>query len=142
MKVTLDTIFGEVTEEYPETERVLKKYLGEAYCLTCPGKMFDTIGNGAMIHGLSDEEAMNMVHDLQEVVDTYEDGGVKEKSDEERSTKQGDDSADQNDAEKKDAWTALDFQAAFGKDPETGIDMNADDELDPNDPDEGGSPLW
>ena len=132
MKVTLDTIFGEVTEEYPETERVLKKYLGEAYCLTCPGKMFDTIGNGAMIHGLSDEEAMNMVHDLQEVVDSYDGEGVKEKKEEPRITEKDADA-------KKDAWTALDFQAAFGKDPETGIDMDADDELDP---DEGGSPLW
>lgn len=69
MKVTLDTIFGEVTEEYPESEDVLRKYLGEAYCLTCPGKMFDTIGNGVMLHGLPDEAAQQMVKDLQEVVD-------------------------------------------------------------------------
>lgn len=142
MKVTLDTIFGEVTEEYPDTERVLKKYLGEAYCLTCPGKMFDTIGNGAMIHGLSDEEAMNMVHDLQEVVDSYDGDEPKEKKEQPRITEK-----ETTDGSEKDVWTALDFQEAFGKDPatgsevdpETGIDPNADDELDP---DEGGSPLW
>lgn len=72
MDVTLETIFGEILEEYPDTEEVLKKYLGEAYCLTCPGKMFDSIGNGAMLHGLSDEQAVAMVNDLQEVVDRYE----------------------------------------------------------------------
>lgn len=72
MRVTLNSIFGELLEEYPETEDVLKKYLGEAYCLTCPGKMFDTLGNGAMLHGLSDEAADSLVADLQKVVDSYE----------------------------------------------------------------------
>lgn len=72
MKVTLDTIFGEVLEEYPASEDVLRKYLGEAYCLTCPGKMFDTIGNGVMLHGLPDEVAQQMVDDLQQVVDEAE----------------------------------------------------------------------
>lgn len=72
MKVTMDTILGELLEEYPDTEFVLKKYLGEAYCLSCPGKMFDTVGNGAMLHGMSDEESANMLADLQECVDGYE----------------------------------------------------------------------
>lgn len=71
MQISLNTIFGELLEEYPETEDVLKKYLGEAYCLSCPGKMFDTIGNGAMLHGLSDDVANAMVQDLQTVVDSY-----------------------------------------------------------------------
>lgn len=78
MDVTLETIFGEILEEYPKSEDVLKKYLGEAYCLTCPGKMFDTIGNGAMLHGLSDEQAVSMVNDLQAVVDEYEAENMKE----------------------------------------------------------------
>lgn len=136
MKITLDTIFGEITEEYPETERVLKKYLGEAYCLTCPGKMFDTIGNGVLIHGLSDEEAMNMVHDLQEVVDSYEEGGseMKENDSEPRST------TEEGTADEQDGWSALDFKKSFGKDPVTGQELpEEDDELDPE---EGGSPLW
>lgn len=72
MKVTMETILGEILEEYPGAEAVMKKYLGEAYCLTCPGKMFDSIGNGAMLHGMSGEEAANMLSDLQEVVDEYE----------------------------------------------------------------------
>jgi hypothetical protein len=75
MKVTLQSIFGELLEEYPRTEEVLREYLGEAYCLTCPGKMFDTIGNGAMLHGLPDDVAEQMVKDLQAVVDDYEAGG-------------------------------------------------------------------
>lgn len=78
MKITLNTIFGEILEEYPESELVLKRYLGEAYCLTCPGKMFDTIGNGAMIHGLSNEVADKMVADLQTVVDTAEAEEIEE----------------------------------------------------------------
>lgn len=78
MEVSLETIFGEILEEYPESEEVLKKYLGEAYCLTCPGKMFDTIGNGAMLHGLSDQEADAMVADLQAVVDRFEEASASE----------------------------------------------------------------
>ncbi len=74
MKVSKDTIFGEILEEYPGSEAVLVKYLGAAYCLTCPGKMFDTIGNGAMIHGLSDEAMQGMVKELQAVVDAEEGG--------------------------------------------------------------------
>ncbi len=74
MEVTLDTIFGEVLEEYPETEEVLKNYMGEAYCLTCPGKMFDTIGNGVLLHGLSDQMTQWLMEDLQQVVDAYENG--------------------------------------------------------------------
>jgi hypothetical protein len=81
MKVSLNTIFGEILEDYPASEDVLRKYLGEAYCLTCPGKMFDTIGNGAMIHGLSDESAIGMVRDLQAVVDAAE--GVRSSGSEE-----------------------------------------------------------
>lgn len=72
--VSLNSIFGELLDEYPRTELVLKEFLGEAYCLTCPGKMFDTIGNGAMIHGLSDADADRMVAGLQAVVDAYERG--------------------------------------------------------------------
>jgi len=78
MNVSLETIFGELLEEYPKTEQVLIKYLGQAYCLTCPGKMFDNIGNGAMIHGLSNDVADKMVEDLQKVVDEYEIVELKE----------------------------------------------------------------
>ena len=74
MEVTLDAIFGELLEEYPETEQVLKAYMGEAYCLTCPGKMFDTIGNGVLLHGMTDEMTHDMIEDLQAVVDAYENG--------------------------------------------------------------------
>lgn len=74
MEVTLDAIFGELLEEYPETEQVLKAYMGEAYCLTCPGKMFDTIGNGVLLHGMTDEMTQDMIEDLQAVVDAYENG--------------------------------------------------------------------
>lgn len=72
MNVTHDTILGELLEEYAGAEAVMKKYLGEAYCLTCPGKMFDTVGNGAFLHGLSDQELENLLFDLQEVVDQAE----------------------------------------------------------------------
>ncbi len=76
--VTLETIFGELLEEYPASEVVLKKYLGAAYCLVCPGKMFDNIGNGAAIHGLDDDTAEKMVADLQDVVDKTEKGELTE----------------------------------------------------------------
>ncbi|HLD22060.1 MAG TPA: hypothetical protein VJB65_04120 [Patescibacteria group bacterium] len=68
MKVNQDTILGELLEEYPGTEEVLRKYLGEAYCLTCPGKMFDTVGNGALLHGLSEADTESMLQELQQVV--------------------------------------------------------------------------
>ncbi len=78
MKVGPETIFGELLEQYPETEEVLRTYMKDAYCLTCPGKMFDTIGNGAQLHGLSPEQIQEMVTALQEVVDRSEKGKTKE----------------------------------------------------------------
>lgn len=134
MKVTLDSIFGILLEEYPETERVLIKYLGQAYCLTCPGKMYDTIGNGAMLHGLSDDEAMNMVSDLQEVVDSYEmDESKKEE-------------AEQIRAERKESQDAyIDSEAAnVGADiwEKAGMGHSSPYQDDEEEPEMGGSPLW
>lgn len=74
MKVTQQTIFGELLDAYPETAEVLKQYLGEAYCLTCPGRMFDTIGNGAVVHGLSEQQMESLIEDLQAAVDRAEAG--------------------------------------------------------------------
>ena len=36
--------------------------------------MFDTIGNGVLLHGLSDQMTQWLMEDLQQVVDAYENG--------------------------------------------------------------------
>ena len=69
MKITKDTILGELLEQYPKAEEVLREYLGDAPCLTCPGKMYDTIGNGALIHGLPEAEVDAMVADIQTMIE-------------------------------------------------------------------------
>lgn len=72
MKITLETIFGELLEEYPDTEAIIKKYMGEdVYCITCPGRMFDTIQNGAMLHGLSEQEILALITELQQEIDKH-----------------------------------------------------------------------
>lgn len=67
MKITKNTIIGELLNKYPQTEKVLKKYLGESTCLTCPGKMYDTVGNIGEIHGLDKGKMDTLLSDLRKV---------------------------------------------------------------------------
>ncbi|MBS3086078.1 DUF1858 domain-containing protein [Candidatus Pacearchaeota archaeon] len=71
IKITKQTPIKELIEAHPETQEILMSY--GLHCVGCHFSEFDTLEDGAMLHGLSDEDIDLMVKDVNEVV------GKKEK---------------------------------------------------------------
>ena len=68
MQITKDTLIGELLEAHPEAEQVIRDQLGEVGCLTCPGKYFDTLEAGALLHGLSPDKIDLLVKEIRQTV--------------------------------------------------------------------------
>jgi hybrid cluster-associated redox disulfide protein len=49
--ITQDIVIGELLASYPEALGVIQKHFGSG-CFTCPGMKMESIGFGAMMHGL------------------------------------------------------------------------------------------
>lgn len=65
-KITKDMNLGEVVFKYPQTAEVIMDY--GLHCVGCFASGFDTIEDGAKIHGMSDEEVKEMITRINEVV--------------------------------------------------------------------------
>jgi len=50
-KITADMSIDEVLKLYPETADVFRKYF-HGGCFACPAARMETLGDGAMVHGL------------------------------------------------------------------------------------------
>ena len=50
-KITADMSIDEVLKLYPETADVFRKY-SHGGCFACPAARMETLGDGAMVHGL------------------------------------------------------------------------------------------
>lgn len=50
-KITADMSIDEVLKLYPETAEVFRKYF-HGGCFACPAARMETLGDGAMVHGL------------------------------------------------------------------------------------------
>jgi hybrid cluster-associated redox disulfide protein len=50
-KITPDMSIDEVLKLYPETADVFRKYF-HGGCFSCPASRMETLGDGAMVHGL------------------------------------------------------------------------------------------
>lgn len=70
MNITKETLIGELLEEHPETEVVIREHLGDVGCLNCPGKYFDTLEAGAALHGMSPEQVETMVKAINKKINT------------------------------------------------------------------------
>lgn len=68
MTVSKDTLIGELLEEHPEAEVVIREHLGDVGCLNCPGKYFDTLEAGASLHGMSPEQVEAMVKAIKKKI--------------------------------------------------------------------------
>jgi len=68
--VTKDTNLGEVLLKYPKVAEVLLSY--GLHCVGCPVSGFDTIENGAKIHGLKSNEVEELVQRINEVIGSGE----------------------------------------------------------------------
>lgn len=68
IQITKDTLIGELLEAHPEAEEVIRARLGDVGCLSCPGKYFDTIEAGALLHGMSSDEVNQLVSDIRKTI--------------------------------------------------------------------------
>ena len=50
-KITADMSIDEVLKLYPQTAEVFRKYF-HGGCFACPASRMETLGDGAMVHGL------------------------------------------------------------------------------------------
>lgn len=63
-EVSLQTNIGELIRLYPETADIMLEY--GLYCAGCFASSFDTIEQGALIHGMTEEEIEEMIFRLNE----------------------------------------------------------------------------
>ena len=64
--ITKDTLIKSLIENHPETHEILMSY--GLHCVGCHFSEFDTIEDGSMMHGLSDEDTDAIVRDVNEIV--------------------------------------------------------------------------
>jgi len=65
-KITSKTPINQLIKEYPETVEILMEY--GLQCINCHFSEFDTLEDGAKIHGLSDEDIKMIIKDVNEVI--------------------------------------------------------------------------
>lgn len=66
-KVTRETNIAELVFKYPQVADVLLAF--GLHCVGCFASQFDTIGEGAQIHGMPDEEVDEMIEEVNSVIE-------------------------------------------------------------------------
>jgi hybrid cluster-associated redox disulfide protein len=66
MKITDKTPINHLIEKHPEVIDILMAY--GLHCVNCHFSEFDTIENGAMMHGMSKEEIKMMLKDVNKII--------------------------------------------------------------------------
>ena len=69
IKITKEMLMAEILEMYPKTETILKAY--GLHCVGCFASEFDTLEQGALVHGMPEKEIENLVKDLNRIVENY-----------------------------------------------------------------------
>ena len=64
MKITKDSIIGDVLKQNPEAMKVIQKYFGSG-CFTCPGMNMESISFGAMMHNIDPEAIVKEINELE-----------------------------------------------------------------------------
>lgn len=64
--VTRETNLGEVVRQWPETAKLMLEY--GLHCAGCFANQFDTVEQGAAIHGMSNDELDEMIGRINEVI--------------------------------------------------------------------------
>jgi len=67
-KITRKSNLGKLVGDYPELGKVLAEDYG-LHCVGCIGARFDSLEEGAKIHGFDDKEIGDMVKRLNKMVD-------------------------------------------------------------------------
>ena len=71
MKITIKTSIAQITEKYPEIGEVLMEDYG-FHCVGCFGAEMETIGDGAMVHGMDKKETTEMIKTLNLLIEDIE----------------------------------------------------------------------
>lgn len=71
MQITKDMTIEDVVEQFPETTQVFSRY--GVGCLGCSAAQYDSIGEGAAVHGLDAEE---LVQELNACIAGRAQGGT------------------------------------------------------------------
>lgn len=66
VKITKNTNILELTTKYPEAGNVLTAF--GLNCVGCFASQFDTIGNGAEIHGMHPDELEELIDEVNKVI--------------------------------------------------------------------------
>lgn len=69
-KITKDNNLAELIQNHPVLEEVLLDY--GLHCVGCALNAFDSVEDGAKIHGMDDEEIQELVDRINEVIETGE----------------------------------------------------------------------
>jgi hybrid cluster-associated redox disulfide protein len=64
-KITKNTLILEIAERYPELIDILVEKYG-FHCIGCSMSAIETLGEGAMAHGMNKEKTKKMVENLNE----------------------------------------------------------------------------
>jgi len=65
VRVTKDSVIGDVIEAVPGADKVIEKYFGSG-CFTCPGIKMESIAFGAMMHNIDPEKIVGEINGLKE----------------------------------------------------------------------------
>jgi len=65
IKITKDSIIGDVIKNVPGADKIIEKYFGNG-CFTCPGINMESIAFGATMHNMSPE---TIVDELKKLVE-------------------------------------------------------------------------
>ncbi len=66
IKITKETNIAELVNNHPDAVEVLTAF--GLHCVGCFASAFDTIGEGAEIHGMIDEEIEEMLEEVNRVL--------------------------------------------------------------------------
>lgn len=64
--ITRETNLGEVVRQYPKTAEIMLEY--GLHCAGCFANAFDSVEQGAAVHGMSEEEMEEMIFRLNEEI--------------------------------------------------------------------------
>ncbi len=62
VKITKDTVIGDVIKMNPKAEKVIEKYFGKG-CFTCPGIKMESIAFGSGMHGVDPEKIIQEINE-------------------------------------------------------------------------------
>ena len=70
IKITEDANIAKLIEKYPVVSEVLFSF--GMHCVGCFANRFDTIKEGAMVHGMDEEEIKEIINEINKIINNPE----------------------------------------------------------------------